>query len=75
MSTAPCIKADPDSAFFSQLLQKVAPSSTDLQNFNSHHFNPDTFPFTPANGSPAADLGYDHWLQNPYAYGSLIILR
>ena len=67
-STALYIKPDPDSAFSSQLLCKATPSATNLQNFDTHHFDPDTFLFTHANGSPATDLGYDHQLQNPYAY-------
>ena len=54
------ILADPDSAFSSQLFQKVTPKSIDLQNYESHHFEQDTFPFTPVNGNPSINSGIDH---------------
>ena len=63
------ILVDPDSAFSSQLFRKVTPRSIDLQNYESHHFDQDTFPFTPANGNPAVNSGTDYRLQNPYIYG------
>ena len=63
------ILADPDSAFSSQLFWKVTPKSIDLQNYESDHFDQDTFPFTPPNGNPAIDIGTDYRLQNPYVYG------
>ena len=54
------IPADPNSAFSSQLFRKVTPQSIDLQNYESDHFDQNTFPFTPPNGNPAIDIGTDY---------------